>query len=213
MNSTETVSRRSTVLASFYFFFCQLRSVRAVPSMTDGVSFREIVPRVQLFHGMTVVGLLFICLTHGTLMLMWRRIIIGVEVGIGVCWIYPLRGKIKQVFLKLDAASKVADVYLNGQPIGSHAGGYTACIFDLTEYLSFTTPNLLAVRVDNARQDVPPFRPTLLLRRHLSRCVAHGRSLPAFHADGLRFGRLVHSYLLPVGQTGECLYTWRHPER
>ncbi len=68
----------------------------------------------------------------------------------------PASWKDKQVFLKLDAASKVADVYLNGQPIGSHAGGYTACIFDLTEYLSFTTPNLLAVRVDNARQDVPP---------------------------------------------------------
>lgn len=68
----------------------------------------------------------------------------------------PASWKDKQVFLKLDAASKAADVYLNGQPVGSHAGGYTACTFDLTEHLSFTTPNVLAIRVDNARQDIPP---------------------------------------------------------
>ena len=68
----------------------------------------------------------------------------------------PVSWKDRRVFLKLDAASKAADVYLNGQLVGSHAGGYTACTFDLTEYLSSTTPNVLAVCVDNARQDIPP---------------------------------------------------------
>ncbi len=62
----------------------------------------------------------------------------------------------KQVFLKLDAASKYADIYLNGKRIGSHAGGYTACTFDITDGISQDTPNVLALCVDNARQDIPP---------------------------------------------------------
>ena len=32
----------------------------------------------------------------------------------------------KRCFLKIDAASKAADLMLNGQKIGSHAGGYSA---------------------------------------------------------------------------------------
>lgn len=62
----------------------------------------------------------------------------------------------KQIFLKLDAASKAATLYVNGQEAGSHAGGYTASAFDLTEYLHTDAPNTLAVRVDNARQDIAP---------------------------------------------------------
>ncbi len=62
----------------------------------------------------------------------------------------------KQLFLKLEAASKAATLYVNGREVGSHAGGYTACTFDLTEYLHTDAPNTLSVRVDNARQDVAP---------------------------------------------------------
>ncbi len=62
----------------------------------------------------------------------------------------------KRVFLKLDAASKYADVYLNGKLIGSHAGGYTASTFDITDYISQDTPNVVALCVDNSRQDIPP---------------------------------------------------------
>lgn len=62
----------------------------------------------------------------------------------------------KRIFLRMDAASKAATVYLNGRSVGEHAGGYTACTFDLTPYLSFHSPNVLAIRVDNARTDIPP---------------------------------------------------------
>lgn len=62
----------------------------------------------------------------------------------------------KQIYLKLDAASKAATIYINGKHVAEHAGGYTACTFNLTPYLSFTTPNILAIRVDNARVDIPP---------------------------------------------------------
>ena len=62
----------------------------------------------------------------------------------------------KQIFLKMEGASKAAEIYLNGKQVGEHAGGYTACVFDLTPYLSSQTENQLAIRVDNSRQDIPP---------------------------------------------------------
>lgn len=68
----------------------------------------------------------------------------------------PQAWKGKQIYLKLDAASKAATIYINGKNIGEHAGGYTACTFDLTPHLSFTSSNVLAIRVDNARQDIAP---------------------------------------------------------
>lgn len=68
----------------------------------------------------------------------------------------PKHWKGKQIFLKLDAASKAATLYINGKEVGEHAGGYTACTFDITPFCSLDTPNSLAIRVDNARQDIPP---------------------------------------------------------
>lgn len=62
----------------------------------------------------------------------------------------------KQIFLRLDAASKAATVYIDGREVGEHAGGYTAATFDITSFCTFGTPHILAIRVNNARQDIPP---------------------------------------------------------
>lgn len=62
----------------------------------------------------------------------------------------------KRIILRLDGASKAVTLFVNGREVGEHAGGYTASAFDLTPYLSFHAPNVLALRVDNARQDIPP---------------------------------------------------------
>lgn len=68
----------------------------------------------------------------------------------------PQSWKGKQIFLKLDAASKAATIYINGKNVGEHAGGYTASTFDITPFCTFGTLNSLAIRVNNARQDIPP---------------------------------------------------------
>lgn len=52
--------------------------------------------------------------------------------------------------LHFGGATLKADVWLNGERIGSHAGGYAAFRFDVTGKLK-AGENLLAVRVDNAR--------------------------------------------------------------
>lgn len=62
----------------------------------------------------------------------------------------------KQVFLKLDAASKATCIYINGKKVGEHTGGYTASTLNITPFLSFNSPNMLVIRVDNARMDIPP---------------------------------------------------------
>lgn len=60
----------------------------------------------------------------------------------------------RRVFLKIDAASKAADLTLNGKPLGSHNGGYSSFTFDITPYIA--TDNILEITVDNNRSDITP---------------------------------------------------------
>ena len=63
----------------------------------------------------------------------------------------------KRFFVKFEAASSVADVYINGKKLGQHKGAFTAFCYELTDHIKFDKPNVMAVRVSNAyREDVPP---------------------------------------------------------
>jgi beta-galactosidase len=63
----------------------------------------------------------------------------------------------KRFFLRFEAASLVANVYLNGTSLGEHRGGFGAFCFEITQQLSNTGTNLLAVRVDNSKfPDIAP---------------------------------------------------------
>jgi beta-galactosidase len=69
----------------------------------------------------------------------------------------PAAWKGQRVFVRFEAASLVARVFLNGQDLGEHKGGFQAFCFELTPYLKTGAWNLLAVRVDNSRrEDVIP---------------------------------------------------------
>ena len=80
----------------------------------------------------------------------------------GACWYarmldVPSAWNGKRVFIRFEAASIVAQVYLNGNLIGEHCGAFTAFCFELTPLLRFGQMNELRVRVDNTTQaDVPP---------------------------------------------------------
>jgi beta-galactosidase len=80
----------------------------------------------------------------------------------GACWYarmldVPAAWQGKRVFIRFEAASIVADIYLNGESIGEHRGAFAAFCFELTSHLKFGWPNELRVRVDNSNQlDVPP---------------------------------------------------------
>jgi len=59
-----------------------------------------------------------------------------------------LTGKI--IYLKIGAANTSASVYVNGQLIGSHTGGYSAFMFDVTHTVVLGQDNVIAVKVDNS---------------------------------------------------------------
>jgi beta-galactosidase len=56
----------------------------------------------------------------------------------------------KEVFIKFDAASIKSEVFVNGKPVGKHAGCFGAFCLDITRFLNATGDNLLAVKVDNS---------------------------------------------------------------
>jgi beta-galactosidase len=63
----------------------------------------------------------------------------------------------KRLFLYFEGANQVADVYVNGKLAGTHSGGYTAFVFDITDYVTLDRRNVVAVRVDNSHNpDIPP---------------------------------------------------------
>jgi len=80
----------------------------------------------------------------------------------GACWYartieVPAAWQGRRVFIRFEAASIVAQVYLNGELVGAHRGAFTAFCFELTSRLRFGQANELRVRVDNRPfDDVPP---------------------------------------------------------
>lgn len=64
-------------------------------------------------------------------------------------------------FLHFEGAFQVADVYVDGEHVGGHVGGYTAFTVEITEQLDRIRPGrhaVVAVRVDNTHDDdVPPY--------------------------------------------------------
>ncbi len=55
----------------------------------------------------------------------------------------------QRLFLVIGACDWHTSIWLNGQKIGEHQGGYTPFEFELTRYLNSTTPQRLTLRVDD----------------------------------------------------------------
>lgn len=65
--------------------------------------------------------------------------------------------KDKRVFVRFEGVSQVAELYVNGEIVGNHKGGYSAFAIELSKALKYGQDNEILVRVDNAaRPDVIP---------------------------------------------------------
>jgi beta-galactosidase len=63
----------------------------------------------------------------------------------------------RHLFLKFDGANIVSDVYVNGNFLGEHQGGFAAFVYDVTTNLNLGVDNVIAVKVNNASNtNVPP---------------------------------------------------------
>ena len=63
----------------------------------------------------------------------------------------------QRLFVKFYGAQSVADLFVNGKFVGSHSGGATAFVFEITNQVRFGAENDLLVTVNNSgRNDVLP---------------------------------------------------------
>jgi beta-galactosidase len=56
----------------------------------------------------------------------------------------------QRLWLEFDAASRRAEIWVNGRKLGAHDGGFSRFRFDATDFVIPGTKNLLAVKVDNS---------------------------------------------------------------
>ncbi|MEG2063160.1 MAG: glycoside hydrolase family 2 TIM barrel-domain containing protein [Kiritimatiellia bacterium] len=60
--------------------------------------------------------------------------------------------KYKRLFLRFEGANSITNLFINGQHIGEHRGGYGAFVFEITNHVIAGQPNTILVRVNNAEQ-------------------------------------------------------------
>jgi beta-galactosidase len=56
----------------------------------------------------------------------------------------------QRLYLQFDGSNILTDVFVNGKAAGSHAGGYAAFRFDITDLVMYDADNVIAVKVNNA---------------------------------------------------------------
>jgi beta-galactosidase len=73
----------------------------------------------------------------------------------------------KKVFIEFDGVMANSDVYLNKGHLGHRPYGYVPFRYDLTDYLDFDGPNLIAVRTDTSRQPASRWYSGAGINRHV----------------------------------------------
>lgn len=82
----------------------------------------------------------------------------GYEYYQGACW-YRKRFPVEpsyagnKIFIEFEGSNSITNVYVNGQHMGEHKGGYSTFRFDITDVVRFGADNMLAVKVDNTVVD------------------------------------------------------------
>ncbi|CAH1210918.1 Putative beta-glucuronidase [Paenibacillus allorhizoplanae] len=78
----------------------------------------------------------------------------GYEYYQGACW-YRKAFAVEpsyegsQLFIEFNGSNSITDVYVNGQHLGQHKGGYSTFRFNITDVVKHGTVNVIAVKVDN----------------------------------------------------------------
>ncbi len=71
-------------------------------------------------------------------------------------YIGPEAGE-KQVYIYFEGSNQLTELWVNGNYVGEHIGGYTRFSFDITEFVNPDSFNQFAIRVNNSHNvDIPP---------------------------------------------------------
>lgn len=68
----------------------------------------------------------------------------------------PQNWKDKKIILHFGAVDYKSTVYVNGEEVGTHCGGYTSFSFDITKYLCDTENYITICAEDNVKSDTQP---------------------------------------------------------
>ncbi|ULT57005.1 glycoside hydrolase family 2 protein [Neobacillus drentensis] len=76
----------------------------------------------------------------------------------GACWyrkefLVDALEQGNRVYIEFNGSNSITDVYVNGQHLGQHRGGYSIFRFDITNVVEFGKKNTLSVKVDNTVVD------------------------------------------------------------
>ncbi len=82
----------------------------------------------------------------------------GYEYYQGACWyrkafVVEPSYEGSKLFIEFNGSNSVTDVYMNGQHMGQHKGGYSIFRLDITEVVKYGANNVIAVKVDNTVVD------------------------------------------------------------
>ncbi|MGH7942279.1 MAG: beta-galactosidase GalB [Limisphaerales bacterium] len=64
----------------------------------------------------------------------------------------PISDQGRRIYLDVDGAMSYANVWLNGHYVGGWPYGYASWELDLTPYINFGGPNVMAIRLDNPKK-------------------------------------------------------------
>ncbi|MDT3404086.1 glycoside hydrolase family 2 TIM barrel-domain containing protein [Mucilaginibacter terrae] len=78
----------------------------------------------------------------------------------------------KNVTVEFDGVMANSDVWVNGHHLGKRPYGYISFIYDLTPYISYDKPNVIAVKADNSLQTASRYYTGAGIYRHV-RLVAY----------------------------------------
>lgn len=71
----------------------------------------------------------------------------GAYAGYARTFSVPADYKGKRLKLRANGVFSESNIYINGQQVGSHIGGFTAFEFDITDFVNLGKPNLIAIQV------------------------------------------------------------------
>lgn len=78
----------------------------------------------------------------------------GYEYYQGACWyrkafVVEPSNEGSRLFIEFNGSNSITDVYVNGQHVGQHKGGYSTFRFDMTDVVKHGATNVITVKVDN----------------------------------------------------------------
>jgi beta-galactosidase len=84
----------------------------------------------------------------------------------------------KQVYLEFDGVYRNSDVWVNGKHVGHRTYGYVSHYYDITSYVFFDKPNVVAVRVDGSLQPMDRWYSGCGISRHVWVTIVDSRHVP-----------------------------------